>query len=342
MTLSPGPRAQPAHHPHQQPQHATPTPTRRVLPDIISVVRAGQQGAIISRPATPQRHLPLPPPRQEQPPPTPPSARNGVASPAALSPLPPSSRKAPPAEEELLKPPLGWETPLGEESGEGWGEDGRVGGGGPGEEEHRFCCTVARMRLVIHLQTMLREQFEALQDELERRREECIQLRTVLANRAHDLRSLTQSSYGKDVDIVNEDGELAIAYQTQKQVNRQLEEELKSEKLRHREAETEYKSELDRLRRDNDRQQKLLAQNLTKGGGSQPETLLQSEIMRLTSENLNLQGQVDNLTEQLKKYKRSLKAYAKKIKESGGKYLNKGQRRGRGGCWVHFFLDIFL
>lgn len=67
---------------------------------------------------------------------------------------------------------------------------------------------------------------------------------------------------------------------------RQLEEELKSEKQRHREAETEYKSELDRLRRDNDRQQKLLAQNLTKGGGSQPETLLQSEIMRLTSENL--------------------------------------------------------
>ncbi|XP_069970718.1 unconventional myosin-Va-like isoform X8 [Penaeus vannamei] len=174
------------------------------------------------------------------------------------------------------------------------------------------------------------KQFEALQDELERRREECIQLRTVLANRAHDLRSLTQSSYGKDVDIVNEDGELAIAYQTQKQVNRQLEDELKSEKQRHREAETEYKSELDRLRRDNDRQQKLLAQNLTKGGGSQPETLLQSEIMRLTSENLlavnirplqppqNLQGQVDNLTEQLKKYKRSLKAYAKKIKESGG------------------------
>lgn len=159
MTLSPGPRAQPAHHPHQQPQHATPTPTRRVLPDIISVVRAGQQGAIISRPATPQRHLPLPPPRQEQPPPTPPSARNGVASPAALSPLPaplPSSRKAPPAEEELLKPPLGWETPLEEESGEGWGEDGRVGGGDLGEEEHRFCCTVARMRLVIHLQTMLR------------------------------------------------------------------------------------------------------------------------------------------------------------------------------------------
>nr|XP_053650160.1 unconventional myosin-Va-like isoform X2 [Cherax quadricarinatus] len=162
------------------------------------------------------------------------------------------------------------------------------------------------------------KQFEALQDELERRREECIQLRTVLANRAHDLRSLTQTSYGKDVDILNEDGELALAYQTQKQINRQLEEELKTEKSRHRETESEYKGELERLRRDNERQQKLLSQNLTKGEGFNPEALLQSEIMRLTSENLNLQGQVDSLTEQLKKYKRSLKAYAKKLKEAGG------------------------
>ncbi|XP_042231898.1 unconventional myosin-Va-like isoform X3 [Homarus americanus] len=185
------------------------------------------------------------------------------------------------------------------------------------------------------------KQFEALQDELERRREECIQLRTVLANRAHDLRSLTQTSYGKDVDIVNEDGELALAYQTQKQVNRrQLEEELKTEKLRYRESASEYKGELERLRRDNERQQKLLAQNLTKGDGSNPETLLQSEIMRLTSENLtsdslmplqppqNLQGQVDSLTEQLKKYKRSLRAYAKKLKEAGGSGSKRSSAQG--------------
>lgn len=162
------------------------------------------------------------------------------------------------------------------------------------------------------------KQFEALQDELERRREECIQLRTVLANKSHDMHSLTKSSYGKDVDIVNEDGELAVAYQTQKQVNRQLEEELNQQKIQQREIETEYKQELERLRKDNDRQQKLLAQNLSKGTGPQSEHLLQSEIMRLTQENLSLQGQVDSLTEQLKKYKRSLKTYARKIKDQGG------------------------
>lgn len=64
------------------------------------------------------------------------------------------------------------------------------------------------------------EQFESLQDELERRREECIQLRTVLANRSTEQRTLAQSSYGKDVDIVNEDGEIVLALQSQKQINR--------------------------------------------------------------------------------------------------------------------------
>ncbi|XP_050723307.1 unconventional myosin-Va-like isoform X3 [Eriocheir sinensis] len=172
------------------------------------------------------------------------------------------------------------------------------------------------------------KQFEALQDELERRREECIQLRTVLANRAHDLRSVTQTSYGKDVDIVNEDGELVLAYQTQKQVNRQLEDELRKQKLHAHETEAEYKGELDRLRQDNERQQKLLAQNLLKGDASNPEALLQSEIMRLTSENLNLQGQVDSLTEQLKKYKRSLRAYAKKLKEAGGSGSKRSSAQG--------------
>ncbi|KAL7645004.1 UNVERIFIED_CONTAM: hypothetical protein RMT77_004828 [Armadillidium vulgare] len=161
-------------------------------------------------------------------------------------------------------------------------------------------------------------QFESLQDELERRREECIQLRTVLANQATEKRSLIQSSYGKDVDLVNEDGELVLALQSQKQINRQLMEELNEEKTRSQESEAEYRSEVNRLREANERQQKLIGENLMKGGGGSSETLLQSEIIRLTSENLSLQSQVDSLSEQLKKYKRTVKIYSKKLKEVGG------------------------
>ncbi|XP_069937518.1 unconventional myosin-Va-like isoform X2 [Cherax quadricarinatus] len=316
MTFPHSPRPHHAHHQHT-------SPGRRVLPDIISVVRASQQAVISSpvptpTPLTQARHDPhlynhghTTPPGAPWPTNKTPQSKADMRGGTGQG--RPGQRRRGQATEGQGR--TGQAREGQGKTGLGWDRDGMAEGG---EEEHRFCCTVARMRLVIHLQTLLREQFEALQDELERRREECIQLRTVLANRAHDLRSLTQTSYGKDVDILNEDGELALAYQTQKQINRQLEEELKTEKSRHRETESEYKGELERLRRDNERQQKLLSQNLTKGEGFNPEALLQSEIMRLTSENLNLQGQVDSLTEQLKKYKRSLKAYAKKLKEAGG------------------------
>ena len=56
------------------------------------------------------------------------------------------------------------------------------------------------------------------------------------------------------------------------------------EKAQNKELETE----MERLKRDNERQQKLLAHNLSKAvsGQAPGDALLQSEIMRLTSENL--------------------------------------------------------
>ena len=56
-------------------------------------------------------------------------------------------------------------------------------------------------------------QFEAMSDELERRREECIQLRTLLSSRS---RGMPDISHGE----LNEDGELEMAYQTQKDLNK--------------------------------------------------------------------------------------------------------------------------
>lgn len=64
-----------------------------------------------------------------------------------------------------------------------------------------------------------KEQFEALREELGRRREECVQLRTVLAENTQRMKSLG-SNYGRDVDIVNEDGELILAFEAQKKINR--------------------------------------------------------------------------------------------------------------------------
>ncbi|XP_043239041.1 unconventional myosin-Vb-like isoform X1 [Amphibalanus amphitrite] len=158
-------------------------------------------------------------------------------------------------------------------------------------------------------------QFHALQDELERRREECIQLRTVIANNASwPMRSL------EDRDT-SEEGEVLMAFETQKQINRQLAEELhleKEERVRLLQMEAEYRQEMTQLKADNERQQKLISQNLGSAHTGQNEAIMQHEITRLTAENLDLREKIDNLAEQVKKYKKQLKLYAKKLKDMGG------------------------
>lgn len=57
-------------------------------------------------------------------------------------------------------------------------------------------------------------------DELERRREECLQLRAMLAESSITTHAIAKESYGGIDDIVNEDNELAMAYRTQKELNR--------------------------------------------------------------------------------------------------------------------------
>lgn len=64
------------------------------------------------------------------------------------------------------------------------------------------------------------EQFTAMSDELERRREECLQLRAMLAEKSITTHAIAKESYGGMDDIVNEDNELALAYRTQKELNR--------------------------------------------------------------------------------------------------------------------------
>lgn len=56
--------------------------------------------------------------------------------------------------------------------------------------------------------------------ELDRRREECIQLHSVLANQTKGLKSVASNNYSSHVDIINEDGELVLAFEAQKKINR--------------------------------------------------------------------------------------------------------------------------
>lgn len=68
---------------------------------------------------------------------------------------------------------------------------------------------------------MFAENFESMRDELKQRQNECSRLRALLATRAKTLDSnVASDSYGGDKKLVNEDGELEMAYHTQKDLNK--------------------------------------------------------------------------------------------------------------------------
>ncbi|XP_014489447.1 PREDICTED: unconventional myosin-Va isoform X2 [Dinoponera quadriceps] len=165
-------------------------------------------------------------------------------------------------------------------------------------------------------QQNLMTQFEALQEELERRREECIQLHSVLADHTRRMKSLG-ANYGRDVDIINEDGELVLAFEAQKKINRQLEDELQAKEKGWRSQRDKWRNEIDRLQEEIERQQKLLSINLSKSPQTQTELYMQHEIARLTSENLDLQEKYDRVAEECRRYKKQCRILAKRLKDAG-------------------------
>ncbi|KAL0276825.1 UNVERIFIED_CONTAM: hypothetical protein PYX00_004309 [Menopon gallinae] len=167
----------------------------------------------------------------------------------------------------------------------------------------------------------LLNQFRSSERELDRRRDEIIQLRAVLATQTKGLKNIAKINYGSssdiNLDVINEDGELVMAFEAQKRINRQLEDELQQEKDRRKSEREEYKTEIEKLKEDNDRQQRLLSVNLNKTPQSQTEAYMQHEISRLTTENLDLQEKFDNSQEVTRKLKRQNKILLKKLREHG-------------------------
>jgi myosin-5 len=60
-----------------------------------------------------------------------------------------------------------------------------------------------------------------MREELKQRQNECSRLRALLATRAKAMDGkVAAESYGGDNKLINEDGELEMAYRTQKDLNR--------------------------------------------------------------------------------------------------------------------------
>ncbi|XP_058120262.1 unconventional myosin-Va [Anopheles coustani] len=148
-------------------------------------------------------------------------------------------------------------------------------------------------------------QYGALQEELKRRREECISLKAVLAQQSQSLRSLGQAVNGETSLRIHDEGELMEAFQAQKLVNRQLESELRAITDANNESLVESNRIIDGLKAENGELQAILQQHVEENDAQEPpvdvdtlrqtEQYLRHELRKSTGEYVGLQEQLNEL-----------------------------------------------
>merc|ERR1719445_189322 len=158
------------------------------------------------------------------------------------------------------------------------------------------------------------EQYENIQEEYDRVKAECLQLKTVLAN--VQLSGSLES--GEPTSLVSDNADdVMMAYETQKKVIQQLQASLNQEKVRAVRAERETRAELEKLRTLSSEQQSVIQTNMNKSPTNQTEAYMQHELTRLTAENFDLREKIENLNDMVKRLKKQLKIYMKKLQENG-------------------------
>merc|ERR1712142_253663 len=161
-------------------------------------------------------------------------------------------------------------------------------------------------------QVMLRE-FESMKAELSRRRDECVELKTMVATL-----SMEQSKSRKSdrVEDATTDGELESAYRAEKETNKLLNEQI----LKKDKTIKEMTNKTEKMKLDADEKQKLLTELLASSSGKQPESteaMLQRQNQMLTIESLDLKEKMDELSMQCDKLKRAIKSMAKRQGNGG-------------------------
>ncbi|CAC5367738.1 MYO5 [Mytilus coruscus] len=94
-----------------------------------------------------------------------------------------------------------------------------------------------------------------------------------------------------------------------------LENQLQKTEKDSKKKEMTLKKQVKELKEENEKQQKIIQQNLQLGPEAKIEATMQHEITRLTSENLDLRESNDKNQDQIRKLKKMLKTYAKRLKD---------------------------
>ncbi|XP_057203386.1 unconventional myosin-Va isoform X3 [Triplophysa rosa] len=170
--------------------------------------------------------------------------------------------------------------------------------------------------------TVLLDQLNASNEELEVRKEEVLILRSQLVSQKEAMQhkeTMTEPlPYIEDVQKLTDAKEISQAYVSLKETNRLLESQLQAQRRSHENEVEVLRGDLQSVKEENNRQQQLLAQNLQLPPEARIEASLQHEITRLTNENLDLMEQLEKQDKTVRKLKKQLKVFAKKINDLEG------------------------
>lgn len=174
-------------------------------------------------------------------------------------------------------------------------------------------------------QQELESQYASLVEELSRRREECIQLRSVLSQQSQTLRTFATQPDSKESSLTRtyEGNELKEAFQAQKLANKQLETELTALTEEHNMKLTEMMREIDNLRNEKCMIESIIQDKLEVENGfdattlKQKESYLRLELEKSAAAYVDVQEQFNHAKKQLQEMQKRNHILASRLKENG-------------------------
>lgn len=171
----------------------------------------------------------------------------------------------------------------------------------------------------------LNAQYATLVEELKRRREECIQLRSILSQQSQTIRSFASQPDSREISLPRnyEGNELMDAFQAQKLANKQLETELTALTEEHNMKLTEMMRELDNLRNEKCIFESIIQDKLEIENGfdattlKQKESYLRLELEKSASAFVNAQEQLNVAKKQLIELQKKNHILANRLKDNG-------------------------
>ncbi|XP_055916560.1 unconventional myosin-Va isoform X1 [Eupeodes corollae] len=177
----------------------------------------------------------------------------------------------------------------------------------------------------------LEAQQSALQEELKRRRDECIQLKAVLQQQSQSLKSFGGAKPVRTDNTFQENSELLEAFQAQKLVNRQLESELSALTEENNAHLAELSRQLDELRNEKAQLQTILqsgVEDLDEANIEairQNERYLRYELEKSYMEYTKLQEDMNVLTKKYEDAKRTIHTLTRRLRDHGISSANPNQ-----------------